>query len=152
MHVLPVVVAATLDTYGNTGVATIQSLQTLFTNVLSVVVALAGVALFIMFVVSGFTFLFSGGDPKKLEQARGTLTNAIVGLVVIVAAYLILRLIGVFTGYTNITKFSVSPIPTSASGCSYHGGCVPNSWVCERSYGQLDCAEHFKCGGHCSAP
>ena len=105
---VPVVYAETLKNLQD-GVATIQSLQTLFTNVLSVIVALAGVALFIMFVVSGFSFIFSGGDPKKLEQARGTLTNAIVGLVVIVAAYLILRLIGVFSGYTDITTFTVSP-------------------------------------------
>jgi len=33
-----------------------------------------------------FHFFFSSGDPKKLEQARGTLTNAIIGLVIIVAA------------------------------------------------------------------
>ncbi len=111
MHVIPVVFAATLDTYKDTGVVTIQSLQGLFTNVISVIVALAGVALFIMFVVSGFSFLFSGGDPKKLEQARGTLTNAIVGLVVIVAAYLILRMIGVLSGYTDITKFTIYTTP-----------------------------------------
>ena len=97
----------TLQHLENGDVATIQSLETLFLNVLNVIVALAGVALFLMFVVSGFSFLFSGGDPKKLEQARGTLTNAIIGLVIIVAAYLILRLIGVFTGVTDITTFTV---------------------------------------------
>jgi len=109
-----VVHAATLQNLGgpNSDVATIQSLTTLFTNVIGVIVALAGVALFIMFVVSGFSFLFSSGDPKKLEQARGTLTNAIIGLVIIVAAYLILRLIGAFSGYTNITKFNISPTIT----------------------------------------
>lgn len=112
MHILPVVFAAPLTTYPGTDVVMISSIQTLFTNVIGVIIALAGVALFIMFVVSGFSFLFSGGDPKKLEQARGTLTNAIIGLVIIVAAYLILRLIGVFSGYTDITKFSISVTPT----------------------------------------
>jgi len=112
MHIVPVVFAAALDTYPGTDVVMISSLQTLFTNVVGVIIALAGVALFIMFVVAGFSFLFSGGDPKKLEQARGTLTNAIIGLVVIVAAYLILRLIGAFSGYANITKFSISPSTT----------------------------------------
>jgi hypothetical protein len=107
MQFIPVVFAAPLPTPDAPDVASIQSLQGLFTNIISVIVALAGVALFIMFVVSGFSFLFSGGDPKKLEQAKGTLTNAIIGLVVIVAAYLILRLIGVFSGYVDITKFTV---------------------------------------------
>jgi cytochrome bd-type quinol oxidase subunit 2 len=104
---IPAVFAATLTNTQDGDVATIQSLSTLFTNVIGVVVALAGVVLFIMFVVSGFSFLFSSGDPKKLEKARGTLTNAIAGLVIIVAAYLILRLIGVLSGYTDITKFTV---------------------------------------------
>jgi cytochrome bd-type quinol oxidase subunit 2 len=108
----PDVFAAQLgNLQGGGDVATIQSLATLFTNILGVIVALAGVVLFIMFVVSGFSFLFSAGDPKKLEQARGTLTNAIVGLVVIVAAYLILKLIGLVSGYPDITKFIIYTKP-----------------------------------------
>jgi len=114
MEIIPKVFAATpLETYQNTGAVTIQSLEGLFTNVVGAIVALAGVALFVMFVIAGFSFLFSAGDPKKLEQARGTLTNAIVGLVIIVVAYLILRLIGVFTGVTSITTFTVSPPTTT---------------------------------------
>ena len=46
--------------------ATIQSLETLFVNLVKVVVALSGVALFVMLIVGGFTFLFSGGDNKQL--------------------------------------------------------------------------------------
>lgn len=105
-----VVHAATLGNLGgpDNDVATIGSLETLFSNVVNVVISLAAVALFLMFIVGGFSFLFSGGDQKKLEQARGTLTNAIIGLVVIVGAYLILRVVGVFTGTTDIiTKFQI---------------------------------------------
>lgn len=92
-------------------VATFSSLETLFVNIVQAVVALAGVALFIMVLVAGFGFLFSAGDPKKLEAARGTLTNAIIGLIVIVAAYVILRIIQVFTG-VNVTQFNLTiPAP-----------------------------------------
>lgn len=88
------------------GVATIQCFESLFTNVLAAVVGLSALALFLMFVAGGFSFLFSGGDQKKLEQAKGTLTNAIMGLVIIVAAYLLLSTIGVFTG-VDVTKFTI---------------------------------------------
>jgi NADH:ubiquinone oxidoreductase subunit 6 (subunit J) len=101
------VYAKTLEYLENTDVATIQSLETLFVNVIQIVVSLAGVALFLMFIVGGFSFLFSGGDQKKLEQAKGTLTAAVIGLVIIVASYLILRLISEFTGVGNITKFVI---------------------------------------------
>jgi Type IV secretion system pilin len=92
------------------GVASIKCLESLFSHVVQALVALAGVALFIMLLVGGFTFLFSGGDQKKLEAAKGTITNAIIGLVIIVCAYLILRTIQTFTGVT-VTEFQVNPPP-----------------------------------------
>ncbi len=92
---------------GAPDVATFTCLEPLFKNVIQAIIALAGVALFIMFLIGGFSFLFSGGDPKKLESARGTITNAIIGLIVIVAAYIILRIIEVFTG-VPVTKFGVT--------------------------------------------
>jgi hypothetical protein len=90
----------------STDVATFQSLETLFGNTVQALTALVGVAVFVMFVIGGFSFLFSGGDQKKLEKARGTLTNAIIGVVVIVAAYLILLTIKALTG-VDVTKFTV---------------------------------------------
>lgn len=91
-------------------VASIQCLEPLFTNIVQSVVALAGVALFVMLLYGGFTFLFSGGDQKKLDQAKGTLTTAIVGLVIIISAYLVLKTIQVFTG-VPVTKFQINTGP-----------------------------------------
>ena len=106
-------------TGGSDPVPTFASLETLFQNVIQFVVAISGVALFVMLLVGGFSFLFSGGDPKKLEQARGTITNAAFGLVLIVSAYIILRIIGVFTGTTGcITKFQIGVIaPAGGNPC-----------------------------------
>jgi hypothetical protein len=80
------------------GVATIQCLEVLFSQVVSVITALAGILFFIMLVVGGIKYLFSGGNPKATEAARGTLTAATLGLILIVAAYLILLVISNFTG------------------------------------------------------
>lgn len=104
---LRVVFAATLQNLEDTDVATIYSLETLFSNVVGAILSLSVVALFLMFVIGGFSFLFSGGDQKKLEAARGTLTNAIIGLVIVVSAYLILRIIWAFTGVDGILQFSI---------------------------------------------
>jgi NADH:ubiquinone oxidoreductase subunit 6 (subunit J) len=94
---------------GNTnaaGVASIQCLVPLFANVVRAVVMLGAVALFIMLLVGGFNFLFSAGDQKKLEAARGTVTQAIVGLVIMSLAYLIIQTIGSFTG-VDLKSFSI---------------------------------------------
>jgi len=90
-------------------VATIGSLVSVFGNVIQAVTALAGVILFVMLVMGGYTFLFSGGDQKKLEKAKGTLTAAITGLVILVCSYLILLLIQAATGTTaDLTKFQLN--------------------------------------------
>lgn len=88
------------------GAATFKCFESLFGNVVQALTALVGVALFIMFVIGGYGFLFSGGDQKKLEKARGTLTAAIAGVVIIVIAYLILKTIWLFTG-VDVTKFTI---------------------------------------------
>ncbi len=88
-------------------VATIQGLECLFQNVVTVVTALAGLALFIMLLVGGISYLTSGGDPKASEKAKNTMTFAVGGLVLIIAAYLILNFISVFTGIPNLLKFTI---------------------------------------------
>lgn len=88
-------------------VPTLSCLGPLFENIVKAVVAFGGIALFLMLLVGGFNFLFSAGDPKKLEQARGTISQAVMGLIIMSVAYLIISLIGKFTGITNITTFTI---------------------------------------------
>lgn len=95
----------------DTDVATIGSLSSLFANVIRAVTAISGVVLFVMLVVGGFTFLFSGGDQKKLEKAKGTITNAIIGLVVLVGSFLMLLVIQAVTGVEDLTIFKIQMAP-----------------------------------------
>jgi len=102
------------DTLGNslqttckTGdVATLQGFECIFANLLSIVIPLAGLAAFIVIIAAGFQYLTSAGDPKKLQAASGTLTAAVIGIVVVIAIYLIFKLIGAITGL-NLLQFSV---------------------------------------------
>lgn len=89
---------------------TIRCLEPLFGQVISFVTALAGILFFIMLVVGGIKYLFSGGNPKATESARGTITAAVLGLILIVAAYLILLLLSNFTGL-DLTTFSIPQFP-----------------------------------------
>lgn len=88
------------------GAATLDCIVPLFQNVVKSLIALSGMALLVMLFIGGFNFLFSAGDGKKLEAARGTITNAVIGLVIIVLAYVILRTIYAFTG-VDVTTFKI---------------------------------------------
>jgi len=87
-------------------VATIQGLECLFYNVLQVIVILAGLAFLFMFISGGFKYLFSGNEPKAVAAASSTLTMAFIGLIGIIASWLILSFIQKFTG-VNVTIFKI---------------------------------------------
>lgn len=104
MEVIKPVLAAEIENQG--GVPTIAGVAELFQNVASAVLGLAGIALFIYLLIGGFKYLTSGGDPKAVEEAKKTLTYAIGGIILIAAAYLILKFIETFTG-APVTQFKV---------------------------------------------
>ncbi len=87
-------------------VAKITDLEFYFERIITIITALAGILFFIMLIVGGIKYLFSGGNPKTLESARGTLTAAILGLILIIGAYLILLLLSNFTGL-DLTIFTI---------------------------------------------
>lgn len=58
----------------------------------------AFVAAFMYLILGGFNWITSGGDKSKLQAARDEITNAIIGLIVVAAAWAIMTLIGNFLG------------------------------------------------------
>ncbi len=90
--------------------ATIQNLELIIKNFFNIAIRLAGIAVFIMLIAGGFKYMTAGGDPKAAESARNTITYAILGLALIIGAYVILRLISEFTG-VDITIFRFPSAP-----------------------------------------
>ncbi len=87
-------------------VATIQGLECLFANVLQVITALAGLVFIFLFISGAFSYLFSGGDEKKVAQASSTLGSSFLGLIGIVVSWLILKFLADFTG-VNLLDFVI---------------------------------------------
>ncbi len=87
-------------------VPTIQGLECLFANVLKIIVTVAGLAFLIMFIVGGFQYMRSSGDPKAAAAASSTLTYAVIGLVGAIVSWLILLFIEQFTG-VKVTQFTI---------------------------------------------
>ncbi len=87
-------------------VATLKGLECIFRNILNIATQLAVLAVFIMLVLGGFKYLTSGGDTKATESAQKTITYAILGLVLLIGIWLILKFIKVFTG-VDVTQFKI---------------------------------------------
>ena len=89
-------------------VATLKGLECIFSQVLSIFARLAGLAVFVMLIVGGWQYLTSGGDKQAAQKARNTITYAILGLVLLIGSWFILRFIKLFTG-VEVTNFVVRP-------------------------------------------
>ena len=70
---------------------------------------IAAIVFFFILVIGGIKWITSGGDKGQTETARNQITAALVGLVIVFAAWAILQLIKSFFG---IDIFSLT-IPTA---------------------------------------
>lgn len=63
------------------------------------VLIVGGIVLFmIYFILSGISWITSSGDPKAVEKARGGLTHALTGLIILFSVFALLKLIGSLFG------------------------------------------------------
>ena len=69
------------------------NLASVVNNAIPVVFSIAGILLLLYLIWGGFDFLTSMGDPKKADSARGKITNALLGFLLIFAAYWIVQII-----------------------------------------------------------
>lgn len=70
----------------------------LLNNLVTVLFAIAGLIFFFMLIMGGLRYMTAGGDPKNAESARKTLTNAVIGLMIVVSAYLVTTVLSELIG------------------------------------------------------
>ena len=75
-----------------------KTLRNIFTNTLGVLTIVAGLMFVMYFVLGGISWITAGGKPDKVEQAKQQMTNAVIGLIIVVAAYGIAFIVGTVLG------------------------------------------------------
>lgn len=96
IHLIERVVAGTAPDADTIGGAinineTGTSVGDLVTQVVSWIVYIAAILAFIYLVVSGITFITAGGNAEQAKKGQTGLIYAIVGIVVVVLAFVILQ-------------------------------------------------------------
>jgi hypothetical protein len=69
---------------------------------ISIALVVVSVVFFFILVLGGLKWVTSGGDEKKVGEARSQITNALIGLAIVFAAWAIMNLIGRVFGITII--------------------------------------------------
>ena len=73
---------------GNVG-----QVETFIRNVIKVVAGLAGLVATGFFVVGGFSYITSSGNPEHLDRAKKTLLHSGIGLAIVIGAFVISNII-----------------------------------------------------------
>ncbi len=67
----------------------------------------ASVIFLFMLIFGAIQWISSGGDKQALENAKGRITNALIGIVILFALFAIVNLISNFFGGVSILNLSI---------------------------------------------
>ncbi len=98
---------AITQTSGKTGLLNSDTLAGVLTNILTIVFVVAAIIVLFMLIAGAFQWITSGGDKEAVAKARGRITHALIGLVILALAYLILRVVGQLVGVDITTGQSL---------------------------------------------
>ena len=88
---------------GNDPIAGIfPNIASLVTAIIAAATALMGLIFFALLIFGGIRYMLARGDEKATQAARGVLTNAVIGLLIVLGAFAIITLIGLFTGQSTL--------------------------------------------------
>lgn len=78
---------------GGTGLPGDTSLSGFILKIINIALAVAGLIAVLFLIIGGFRYITSAGNEETAEQAKKIITNAIIGIVVIILSFVIVRVI-----------------------------------------------------------
>jgi hypothetical protein len=66
--------------------------------VMNYVYPFAGIILFFVIASAGYDYILSTGEPEKITSAQSKITYALIGFILLVASYMIVRVVGAVMG------------------------------------------------------
>jgi hypothetical protein len=103
----PVAYAADIDINPQSAGFKITDLGKLINSLLKVTLGIVGLLVFIYLIWGGVEWITAGGDKSKTESARQKLTNAIIGLAIVAAAFAISAVLSQFFGVSVGTGIDI---------------------------------------------
>jgi hypothetical protein len=70
--------------------------NSLLGQLIGLVLTIAAIVAFFYLVISGFQYITAGGDAGKAQTARQGIINSLIGIIIILVSYLVLRYVGTF--------------------------------------------------------
>ncbi len=97
------------------GLGAMQTLPQLIAAIIRVILGFLGIIAVVFVLYGGFTYMTSGGDPERVKKAKRILTNAAIGLVIVLSSFAIAQFV--------VSKLSSASVSGGGDGGG-GGGCV----------------------------
>lgn len=73
-------------------------LFTMIGSVVTAILMIAGIIAFLYLIYAGIMYMTAGGDAEKAQGARTAILNTVIGIIIIVIAYALVRYVtGIFS-------------------------------------------------------
>ncbi len=103
------------DSEGNTFKFSDAKIGDIISALLPSVFTIAGLILLVILIFGGMGLMTAAGDPKKIEAAKGRITMAFVGFLIVFASYFIAQIVQVMLGVNFLGGSTTSESTTTES-------------------------------------
>jgi len=86
------------DSSGSDNAGVVNNVSIFVSRVIGSLTVLAGLFFIVYFVIGAFRWVASGGDSGAIQKARDQMLQSAIGLVIVVAAYSVISLLGSVIG------------------------------------------------------
>lgn len=94
------------------GLTGIEFFQRTIPNFVGLAFLVGSLIFFFMFVTGGIQWIMAGGDKANVETARGKLSNALIGLVILFSTFAVMKFIEIFFG-VNLLELNIGALKIS---------------------------------------
>lgn len=78
--------------------SSVDSLGKIITKLLGFLMPMAGIVLLFVLISGGYDYIISQGNADKVKSAQGKITSGIIGFILLIISFLVVRLIAVIFG------------------------------------------------------
>lgn len=83
-----------------------SNISNIINNVLKIIFVVAALLVLIFLIMGAFQWIMSGGEKEAVGKARLRITHALIGLAILVLAFVILGVVGTIVGI-NFLQFNI---------------------------------------------
>lgn len=107
----------------------LQGLSAIVPPIINIVLVIAGIVSFIMFVLNGFNFITALGDPEKIKSARKSLVFSILGFALLFFPFIIIPALVKLSGLNTAVTVSQNGTINTNIGSSFTPTPLPNNAI-----------------------